>query len=422
MGDVPTKTGSSTNESERIGSEARITLHNPKNLYRLLERVFAAADDSHGGRRLLGWCVREFFAAFHRDLGLRAARLYSAQNRRYRIVDGAGEGAVRATSEILADRVGLEALSRDGFRVWTRPSEASEGLALPLPLAGLVVEEPRARHLVFVAFATPTVSDEAEFVLRTLRAVLSARILQNRWGERIREAMEVQRSCLPSRPPQFPGYDIAALSVPAEDVGGDLYDFIVLGDRTLAITVADASGHGLGAALLARDVRTGLRMGAGRQTKVVHTLEQLNRVLHDGGVGSSFVSAFYGELEAGGDLLYVNAGHPEPILVNGRRIRTLARGGIVLGPTPDARFRRHFGHLEPGATLVLYTDGILERRNEQGDLFEIERLQKAVLQAIDQPADGILHAIFSAAEAFGPGTRWDDDATVIVVKRAATAS
>ena len=92
-------------------------------------------------------------------------------------------------------------------------------------------------------------------------------------------------------------------------MGGDFYDFHDLGEGTLGIAIGDASGHGLPAALLVRDVVTGLRMGIEKELKVAHVFEKLNRVIHRSRLSSRFVSVFYAELDRDGNLVYVNAGH-----------------------------------------------------------------------------------------------------------------
>src|SRR4029453_8949851 len=148
-------------------------------------------------------------------------------------------------------------------------------------------------------------------------------------------------------------------SRPAEQVGGDWYDFLPLGPGSLGIAVGDASGHGLCAALAARDVVIGLRMGVERELKAQHALEKLNRVLHRSSLSSRFASLVYGELEDTGSFFYYNAGHDAPLLVRGERCEVLRTGDTVLGPLAEARFRRHFAHLDRGAVRAPSPDGLV---------------------------------------------------------------
>jgi len=187
----------------------------------------------------------------------------------------------------------------------------------------------------------------------------------------------------------------------------------------LGLSIGDASGHGLPAALLVRDVVTGLRMGLERELKIAHVFTKLNRVIHRSTLSSRFVSVFYAELEKNGNLIYVNAGHQPPLLFDtGKdRVIELTTGGTVIGPLPEVRFHRGMAYLRPGDLLVMCTDGILERRAKDGTFFGEERLREVVRQHRTAGATAILEAIFDAAETFGAGRAWEDDATVVVVLR-----
>jgi phosphoserine phosphatase RsbU/P len=129
------------------------------------------------------------------------------------------------------------------------------------------------------------------------------------------------------------------------------------------------------------------------------------------------VSVFYGEIESGGNIVYVNAGHPPALLFCADRILELATGGTVIGPLPEVRFRHGLARMDVGDVLVLCTDGILERRNRAGDFFGQERLQAVVRDARGEPASVIVDRVFEAARAFGPTRHWDDDASLVVLRR-----
>jgi sigma-B regulation protein RsbU (phosphoserine phosphatase) len=183
------------------------------------------------------------------------------------------------------------------------------------------------------------------------------------------------------------------------------------------VAIGDASGHGLPAALLVRDVVTGLRMGLERELKVSHVFEKLNRVIHRSKLSSRFVSVFYGELEQDGNLIYVNAGHQPPVIFGAKGERALDVGGTVIGPLPEVRFRRGIARLEPGETLVACTDGILERRGPKGEFFGEARLAALVRESRALGAEPLLERLFEAARAWGGSRPWEDDATLVVVRR-----
>jgi sigma-B regulation protein RsbU (phosphoserine phosphatase) len=124
----------------------------------------------------------------------------------------------------------------------------------------------------------------------------------------------------------------------------------------------------------------------------------------------------------------VNAGHQPPILffrkpVPGGPVELeLSVGGTVIGPLPEARFRRGFARVRPGEVVVMLTDGILERRDKAGEFFGLDRVRAMVREKQAEPAAAILDRLFEAALAWGEGRPWEDDATIVVVKREASAA
>src|SRR6185436_1697109 len=216
------------------------------------------------------------------------------------------------------------------------------------------------------------------FSLNLVRYAINQRIRTQRYESLIGEAQRIQQSILPQRVPKYAGYDIWGKTVPAEIVSGDFYDFIPVSDNILGLAIADGSGHGLPAALVVRDIYMGLRMATDRDFKIIRTMEKLNHIIHRGRLTTKFVSLFYGEIETGGILIYVNAGHNYPFVVKGNRVEYLKNGGPVLGPMPDSTYIRDFVKLEPGDLLCLYTDGIVEAHNSRDEEFGLERLERLV--------------------------------------------
>jgi sigma-B regulation protein RsbU (phosphoserine phosphatase) len=265
--------------------------------------------------------------------------------------------------------------------------------------------------------------ERVDFALNVLRAALGLHLLEERVRLSFRQVAEIQESLLREAAPQVPGFDVAYKSIPVEEVGGDFCDVVHLGEDLVGFAIGDASGHGLPAALLVRDVVTGLRMGIEKDLKVAYVFTKLNRVIHRSNLSSRFISVFYGELEADGNFIYVNAGHYPPILFfkdppGPQQQMELATGGTVIGPLPEAEFRRGFARVRPGEVLVLCTDGILERRDGKGEFFGTEGLSAVVRQHMEASAQEILDRAFETTVAFGEGRPFDDDATLVVVKRA----
>ncbi|PYQ20028.1 MAG: hypothetical protein DMF81_19905, partial [Acidobacteria bacterium] len=158
----------------------------------------------------------------------------------------------------------------------------------------------------------------------------------------------------------------------------------------------------------------GLRMGIERELKVAPVLTKLNRVIHRSRLSSRFVSVFYGELEAGGNLIYVNAGHQPPLLFSRGGVVELATGGTVIGPLAEVKFERGVVRMEPGDALVACTDGIFDRRNPDGEFFGEARLRRLVEES-PASAAALVDRLFASAFAFGDELPWEDDATAVVV-------
>ncbi|MFQ6043744.1 MAG: PP2C family protein-serine/threonine phosphatase, partial [Candidatus Poribacteria bacterium] len=217
--------------------------------------------------------------------------------------------------------------------------------------------------------------------------------------------------------PQIAGYETAGRSSPAEVVGGDFFDFSVFGDDIFSAAVGDASGHGLPAALLVRDVVTGLRMGVEKEMQMAEAMQKLNRVIHRSTLSAGFISLFYGEIESNGNIFYVNAGHPPPLLVHGSQVTQLKATGTILGAVPEISLQRAFARFEPGAVLVMYSDGLLERLNNDDEEFGLPRLIKLIVQHQQKSAQKIVEVIHQTVFDFGSQAKWQDDSTAVVVKK-----
>jgi sigma-B regulation protein RsbU (phosphoserine phosphatase) len=391
-----------------------------KPLYRRLDRLFSSLDPSQPQGQLLESFFEEFFEELREDLHLDGAALYAEQRDDFSLLRHVGNAGVAAETLPPTSPPLLEVF-RHRVYVFASPDvEAAPhrfGITPRGPAAALVLGRRPKRHVCFFSLADGWVMEELDFALNTVRAALGSRLLDERVRGSFQQAAEIQQSLLDEEPPDFPGFDIAGRSLATEEVGGDFFDFLPFDAEMLGISIGDASGHGMPAALLVRDVVTGLRMGIERELKVTHVFRKLNRVIHRSNLSSRFVSVFYGELESNGMLIYVNAGHQPPLVFDEEGIHELATGGTVIGPLPEADFRRGFTRIVPGGVLVMCTDGILERRNAQGDFFGEDGLKAVVRGSIDAPAAEILERVFAAALAHGGRRPWEDDATLVVVKR-----
>jgi serine phosphatase RsbU (regulator of sigma subunit) len=237
-----------------------------------------------------------------------------------------------------------------------------------------------------------------------------------------RIAREIQQGLLPKAAPTFADFEIRGRSVPAQDVGGDCFDFIPVrkaGQEFLGVLVADASGHGIGAALLVAQTRAYLRALALAHTDVATLVTLSNQRLASDLVADHFVTLFFMLLDPRTrSLLYTNAGHwPGYILdCQGRTKAILASTGGPLGIDPASAFPAGSpATLEPGEVLLLFTDGIVEAVSPDGERFGLERTLAIVRTHRQQTPDAILDALFQAVGNFS-GHRLHDDLTAVIIK------
>ena len=394
-----------------------------KPLYRRLDALFGALDPKLPQGRLLESFLQQFFESLREPLRLRAASLYGERRDDFQLLKSTGDFGMTLPETMDREVAPLHLLYRHRVYIFSDPaaegSPARVGLLPFAAAAAIIVGKRPNRHALFFVLADGWNRDELDFTLNTVRSALGSRLVDERVRGSFQQAAEIQQSLLMEEAPDFPGFEIACRSLPAEEVGGDFFDFLPMNGDMLGVAIGDASGHGLPAALLVRDVVTGLRMGVEKEFKLAHVFGKLNRVIHRSTLSSRFISVFYAEIEDSGSLIYINAGHPHPLLFNPGGVEALTSGGTVIGPLPEARFRRGFARMEPGAVLVLCTDGILERRNRKGEFYGEERVKQTIEKHRTESADAILDALFASALGFGKGRPWEDDATAVIVRRLA---
>ncbi|MGZ8634195.1 MAG: ATP-binding SpoIIE family protein phosphatase [Solirubrobacteraceae bacterium] len=232
-------------------------------------------------------------------------------------------------------------------------------------------------------------------------------------GRERRSAVALQRSLLPDRVPDLVGIDAAVRYLPARDeVGGDWYDVIDLPGGRVGVAIGDVAGHGLRAAALMGQLRTGLRAYALEGHAPGETLRRLDRLLQTIS-GRGMATAAYAVIDpASGTLSYSSAGHPPPVVVRGGKEASLlgVNAAPPLGTLPFAVFHEVETTLEPGDTILLYTDGLVERRREpltNG----LERLR--ALAAAPATADQLCQRL---TQRLVPPEGGDDDIAVVAVR------
>ena len=390
---------------------------NPKDFYRKLDALLSEISKVEGAD-ILSTVLEELVNFLGNDLNIVDGRLYEENVSRFDLVNCTGNRSY--PKSIPKTDTALNLILSHGCYIFNELHDFIgtylEHSYQTVPACFIVSKEEKQWIFIF-ELGTGWEREEIELSLNTVRMILNSRISTDHFQNYIHQAELIQRSLLPEKIPEVGTYDIAAKSIPTEIVGGDLYDFILFDSKHVGVAIGDASGHGLPAALLVRDVVTGMRMGMEKHLKMTYALEKLNRVIYQSRLSTSFISLFYAEVETNGNIIYVNAGHPTPLLIKEYGIEEFTIGGVVLGPMPEVKLKRGFNFMEKGDVLLLYTDGLLERQNKLGEPFEIQRLKQLAFEKKNLPAAHILDQIIEEVYKFGNRKKWVDDVTIVVIKK-----
>ena len=237
----------------------------------------------------------------------------------------------------------------------------------------------------------------------------------------MKTARSIQQSLLPKERPQLAGFDIAGWNQPADDTGGDYFDWKPLPDGHLVVTLADVTGHGIGSALLAAACRAYARSSFGARPGLPAALEHLNHALGadlPAGRFVTFVAAICGPDAPQVEML--SAGHG-PLFVYSRaddRLTTLNAQAVPLGVLPFFRADAPASLLlQSGDLVLLATDGFFEWENEHGEPFGIERMGDVIRATRDRPAAEMIAALHESVLRFAQGTKQQDDLTAVIIKR-----
>jgi sigma-B regulation protein RsbU (phosphoserine phosphatase) len=234
----------------------------------------------------------------------------------------------------------------------------------------------------------------------------------------MKAAARLQRHVvLPHAPPAWAEISIGVHFAPLDPLGGDYYDFATPGDDHLGILIADASGHGIPAAMVAVMTRFAFVEAAARTTSPGEVLTALNARLQEL-TDERFVTAFYGVFDRRNRrLTYANAGHPFPLHYSAadKTCRPLSARGFLLGVSPEEVYRERSVELAPGDRLGFFTDGVTDTRNDLGESFSLDRFQEGLLSLPDggNPKEWVKEIVGRLAE-FRGSERAVDDVTMIL--------
>ena len=240
--------------------------------------------------------------------------------------------------------------------------------------------------------------------------------------EQFRIAKEVQRHLFPRVLPRFEKLEFCGFCKPAWQVGGDFFDFLRLSETEFCVAVGDISGKGISAALLMASLQALLRSHAPYHRKEIsRLLGDVNRLLCAMTDDRRFATCFYAVFDAEvGSITYGNAGHNPPFLMRAAgsdAIVSLPASGLMLGVFESSTYDQVQLPFEPGDTLIIYTDGIVEAQNARSEEFGEERLRQALRDHIELPPRELKQRIITLLEEIVAGHEQSDDLTLVVVRR-----
>ena len=256
---------------------------------------------------------------------------------------------------------------------------------------------------------------QAGSILENARLIEQERERQ-RLEQELSIAREIQQALIPQGLQDYPNFSISGMHRPCHEVGGDYFDVFPVPDGRIALLIADVSGKGLGAALVTT-ILQGALSGITLDVDPARVFDYLNRLLCSRSAIGRFVTIFFGLLDPSGTLEFIRAGHPSPLVMHQGVMSELYTGGsFPVGLVQEASYTSSIFQLEPGDTLLLYTDGITEAEDKSGELFLESRLQEAFEQYKDAPLKTLQEGILSAIENFAEGASQSDDITLLLVR------
>jgi serine phosphatase RsbU (regulator of sigma subunit) len=381
--------------------------------------------------------IEAIFASLRQVVDYDAAAIYlvNPETRRLEMVSAAGYPD--GTDEAFALQIGqgiigwvakqgegliVPQVSEDRRYVAARHSTRSE-IAAPLMLEGRTIgvfnlesDHEDAYHEGHLEMLSAFAAQAAVAIERARTA--HERIEARRLEKELAIARDIQKSFLPGRAPEIPGFDLAGASIAHDEVGGDYYDFIPVTATRLGLAIADVSGKGIPAALIMAGFRMSLLAEIRNDFAIRAVMSKVNALLHESTERDKFVTAFYGVLDwKNSVMIFSNAGHNPPLLVRREgSVEELSEGGLAFGVLPDSHYEERPIPLRPGDVLVMYTDGVSESENEMGEQWGVQRLEDLVRAHARESAASILEAVTQAVLAWAGERGPSDDLTLLVLR------
>jgi sigma-B regulation protein RsbU (phosphoserine phosphatase) len=244
-------------------------------------------------------------------------------------------------------------------------------------------------------------------------------LIQQQLEQEINLAGQIQRKFFPTEAPQLPGFDFGAISIPTRKVGGDAYFWHERKDGRLVVMIADVMGKGLPSSLLMSQVQAIMKIYSEQYSTAGEIVTAVNEFIYRYSTQEKFISMVVMVIDPEtGKMTFCNAGHNPPFsLKNSEHFKRYDDGGMPVGVFLDQPYSQGEDVLEHGETLVLYTDGIVEARNDQDFEFEMDQLIETVQQNLSISASELTEAIVKKIREDWLATDQEDDWTLLIVKR-----
>ena len=256
---------------------------------------------------------------------------------------------------------------------------------------------------------------DAASILDNARLVERERERQ-RMEQEINIARDIQQALLPRDFREFPHLDVSGCNFPCLAVGGDYFDVFPIAEGRTAFLLADVSGKGLGAAIVTTMLQ-GALSGMTLGTDPARVFNHVNRFLCDHSEVGRYATMFFGILDTDGHLEFINAGHPSPMLIRQNAVEeAFTEGSYPVGLVPDATYTAACLKLQPGDTLVLFSDGVTEAMDPDEQLFGVPRLKDVLEKNLSTELEEIQKTVLESVENFARGARQADDLTLLLVR------
>ena len=338
-----------------------------------------------------------------------------------------GEEGLRVAQQAIPDAfvVDYRMPGMDGFE-FTRQVKADPQLQT-IPVLMLTGSDSSQRVIEGLGAGADdfvTKGSDTEVLLARLRALLRVTAYQDQLRRMSQQmtrdlqiARRVQEALVPEREFTTPRLEIRSAYIPSEVLSGDFYDYFMQ-DGLMYLFVADVSGHGLPAAILVSLLKSYIHTEAAQERSLAEFMARLNDFLFSVSLPTQFATAALFRMENDGRLVYSNAAHPPFLLHQRKQNRTIVyeQPGNLLGAMPHMLFDEHTVTVEPGDTLFVYTDGLTDRRDAQGNFYSIDRIVALLDKSCDASVGAVYDSIYADVTNFATSEEFKDDLAFVVTR------